>query len=404
MEEKKNNKVFLIIVLVVLLIGAISIYAIKKGYIFGDNNGNEQTTNETKKADIEELEQKYLSVLYGYTDLSGVNNQAVMKAVIINSSFYPNETFTKEELDEAWKSSIFSKIPLKHEDFWFYGYNSDTKPTYSYSEETGKYTSNPVGHGACLVSPAYRKMIDYNETDGKYTAKYKYVWYYGCEGSQPTTLYGSYNDAKEKKNAIYEIDMDNYENGIIPEGTINQIIEDNWESFKDKLDTYTYTFITENNHYVLNFFQREEVKSNTSNNDNISELDYIRQTSIVLVEEPNCTGGHSTSLKAEINSNKNIAIAQDKAAEEIIVGNAKYLYAINLIACDNVKLYYITEDNGLYVIDKPSTGNPNQKGIKVTSSKVIEFLGKETRDNGSYLKVLTEDKKVEYIKYFTAPE
>ena len=101
-------------------------------------------------------------------------------------------------------------------------------------------------------------MIDYTETDGKYTAKYKYVWYYGCEGSQPTTLYGSYNDAKEKKNAIYEIDMDNYANGIIPEGTINQIIEDNWESFKDKLDTYTYTFITENNHYVLNFFLRED--------------------------------------------------------------------------------------------------------------------------------------------------
>ena len=115
MEEKKSNKVFLIIAIVVLVIGAISVYAIKKGYIFGENNSNEPTVNETKKADIEELEQKYLSVLYGYTDLSGVSNQAVMKAVIINSSFYPNETFTKEELDEAWSSSIFSKIPLKHE-------------------------------------------------------------------------------------------------------------------------------------------------------------------------------------------------------------------------------------------------------------------------------------------------
>lgn len=263
MEEKKSNKIFLIVVVAIFLIGVISIYAIKKGYIFSEketNNSNGQTVNETRKADIEELEQKYLPVLYGYTDLSGVNNQAIMKAVIINSSFYPNETFTKEELEEAWKNSIFSKFKIKHEDFWFYGYNSDTKPSYSYNEETGIYTSNNNGHGACLVSPAYKKMIDYTEKDSKYTAKYKYVWYYGCEGDQPTTLYGSYSDASEQKNAIFEIDMDKYENGIIPDGTIKQMMEENWDTLKYKLDTYTYTFITENGHYVLNFFLREDSK------------------------------------------------------------------------------------------------------------------------------------------------
>lgn len=155
--------------------------------------------------------------------------------------------------------------------------------------------------------------------------------------------------------------------------------------------------ITENNNPDANNNQQ-------SQDNNVNESDYIRQTSVVLVEEPNCTGQHSTSLTAEINSNKNIAIAQDKAAEEIIVGNAKYLYKIGIIACDNVKLYYITEDNGLYVVDHPSTGNPNQKGTKVSSSKIIEFLGEDHRDDGSYLKVLTESKNIEYIKYFTAPD
>ena len=139
-------------------------------------------------------------------------------------------------------------------------------------------------------------------------------------------------------------------------------------------------------------------------NNDFQEKDYIRQTSVVLIEEPNCTGQHSTSLKAEINSNKNIAITQDKAIEEIIIKKTKYLYKINIIACDNVKLYYITEDNGLYVIEQPSTEKTNQTGTKVTSSKIIEFLGEEHRDDGSYLKVLTEGKNIEYIKYFTTPD
>lgn len=140
-----------------------------------------------------------------------------------------------------------------------------------------------------------------------------------------------------------------------------------------------------------------------SQNNNVSESDYIRQTSVVLVEEPGCTG-HSTSLTAEINSDKNIGIAQDKVAEEIIVGNAKYLYKVGILACDAVKLYYITEDNGLYVVDHPNTGNPNQKGTKVTSSKIVEFLGEESRDDGAYLKVLTESKNIEYIKFFAYPD
>ena len=161
--------------------------------------------------------------------------------------------------------------------------------------------------------------------------------------------------------------------------------------------------ITENNNKADDNANNNNDNQKSQDND-VNESNYIRQTSVVLVEEPNCTGQHSTSLTAEINSNKNIAIAQDKAAEEIIVGNAKYLYKIGIIACDNVKLYYITEDNGLYVVDRPNTGNPNQKGTKVSSSKIIEFLGEDHRDDGSYLKVLTESKNIEYIKYFTSPD
>ncbi len=151
-----------------------------------------------------------------------------------------------------------------------------------------------------------------------------------------------------------------------------------------------------------NIAQSSEEKTN-GNNTEYKESDFIRKTKLVLVKEPECTGA-ATSLEAEINENKNIAISQNLGAEEIIVGNAKYIYSIGLFACDNITLYYITEDYGLYKVERPSAGDPNQKGKKVTSSQIIEFLGEDHRDDGNYLKVLTKDKKVEYIKYFTSPD
>lgn len=259
-EQNKNSKIIVIIIAFILLISIAGFYAYKKGYLFkSKETNNNPTISNSKQAEFKEIENKYLNALYGYTDLNGVYNQPIMKAILVNSSFYPTESFTKEQLDEAWKKSVFSKIPLKHEDLWFNGYGSDVKPTYSYDEAAGKYTANPVGHGVCRVTPVYKKVIDYREDNGQYTIKYKYIWYYGCEGDQPYTWYGSYNDAKEQKNAIYEIDAT--QNSIISTETITQMAETNWDNLKTKLDTYTYTFIIENNHYVLDFFQREDASN-----------------------------------------------------------------------------------------------------------------------------------------------
>lgn len=158
----------------------------------------------------------------------------------------------------------------------------------------------------------------------------------------------------------------------------------------------------------------DSIDTNNSNSNNsqenidnsedvVDETSYIRNTKVVLVEEPNCTGQHSTSLIANIEPNGNISIAQDRGAAEIVVGNAKYLYRVGILACDNVKLYYITGDNELYVIDRPSSTALNQEGTKVTDSKILEFLGTEAKDGDVYLKVLNSNKKIEYIKYFTSP-
>lgn len=231
-----------------------------------DNKQNEETNNDNSnigaskntRMQLESIENKYLFALYGYTDLSGVDNQSIMKAILINSSFYPSNSFTKEQLDAELKNSVLSKLSIKHEDFWFNGYNTDVAPTYSYDETTGVYKSNPVGKGACRVSPAYKKVLDYSENNDEYVIKYKYVWYYGCEGAQPDIWYGNYMNAKNQQNAIFALDISKYDHGILPTDIIKNEVEKNWQSIEDKLDTYTYTFKFENNHLVLTNFRRTE--------------------------------------------------------------------------------------------------------------------------------------------------
>lgn len=151
---------------------------------------------------------------------------------------------------------------------------------------------------------------------------------------------------------------------------------------------------------------QEDIVTDKENNDSTvsySEDDFIRQTKVTLVEEPACTG-NASSLTASIEQDGNIAISQGGGAVIIEPGNAKYLYQVGVIACDSVILYYITEDNDLYVIDNPDARTPNQKATKVFEKKVTEFLGTEVDEEGGNLKVLLDNGEVEYIRYFTAPE
>lgn len=136
--------------------------------------------------------------------------------------------------------------------------------------------------------------------------------------------------------------------------------------------------------------------NNTNQLKENDDYNFIRETKTVLVKEPECTE-KSTSLIAYIKSNGNIAIEQNNSEIEIKVGNAKYLYSTNILACTNYILYFITDDKELYFIDSNTI---DQEVTKATDSKVIEFLGEESNDNGFFIKVLLENGSIEYIKYF----
>ena len=153
-----------------------------------------------------------------------------------------------------------------------------------------------------------------------------------------------------------------------------------------------------------------------TNNDNNSDLNeensqtiiddensFIRQVEVVLVDEPNCTG-NSSSLVASIEDNGNISISQNGGASIVTPGNAKYLFRVGKLACDVVSLYYITNDNELYLLDNPRADN-DQTATRVIDDEVIEFLGTETKEvedgYNHYIKVLLKNGNIEYVNYMT---
>lgn len=156
----------------------------------------------------------------------------------------------------------------------------------------------------------------------------------------------------------------------------------------------------------VNNDMKQEQNNNITNADDNTKYDessFIRQTQINLIEEPNCTG-NSSSLIASIEEDGNISIIQNGGSSIVTPGNAKYLFRVGKLACDVVSLYYITNDNELYVLDNPKS-DVDQTATKVIDAEVIEFLGteiKEVEDGyNNYLKVLLKDNTVKYINYMT---
>lgn len=153
----------------------------------------------------------------------------------------------------------------------------------------------------------------------------------------------------------------------------------------------------------------DSVGSVTSNNNpgsygNYSQSDFHRDTYLKLIDAQACYGMSSDAdLIARIENGGNISLSQNLGAILLEGTNAKYLYVVRKIAVDNVDLYYITNNNELYVIKNPNASNYNQAKQKVTNKKVVEFLGIDERNNGEYLKVLCQDGSVEYILYLEYP-
>lgn len=154
------------------------------------------------------------------------------------------------------------------------------------------------------------------------------------------------------------------------------------------------------------------------NDDMIEEngVTFKRYTELVLTDEECSTGSIITKVE-----NGNIIFLKDDKKSTLEIGNVKYLYKANgaNTSCNKFTLFYLTEDNKLYLIKNPLSKILNSKktkfkaetfitddfgsNLELLSSNILDFVGDTSRvisDTTFYfVSVMNTDGKLEQISY-----
>lgn len=127
---------------------------------------------------------------------------------------------------------------------------------YIYNEDTNKYEYNTehLGHGASAVESYFSKIISIKESGNLFKVTEVRLWMMYSDNGPSTfeNAYDTYDNAWQEINKLFSITMP----GVIPDGEqayyyIKTEIENNFNQYKDKMATYTYTFEKENGEYNL---------------------------------------------------------------------------------------------------------------------------------------------------------
>ena len=195
------------------------------------------------------------------------------------------KTFTKEDFKKAYNTTALANLEYTDGDvydglgqFRSFVYDKD-KETYTYSPY------GPMEHYMTEeVGIAYVYDVDNYVKDNKYVVVNKYLfanmYKFNYEGNEydptiditssdyynngGTAFYGSYNDCKAGL-ADYDKTANNSvgrQEGYWLDGDVgaSEFALKNYDSIKDKLDTYTYTFEKKDGHFVLTDFNVEHSK------------------------------------------------------------------------------------------------------------------------------------------------
>ncbi len=178
--------------------------------------------------------------------------------------------FTSDELKKAYNNSVFSELEYKDGNMGGYcaGIVSDLN-IYIYDSETKTYNSNPnTGMGCNSARPyVYTYNIDSYRDGDKYVIVNQYL--FGNASNvipveESKYLYGSVNKSNGTSNSVATLDDIGVEdtNTELFMGALEEFTSDykNYDSIKDKLDTYTYTFEKKDGHFVITDFSVEHSK------------------------------------------------------------------------------------------------------------------------------------------------
>lgn len=281
---KKVEKVN--IAIIIILTGVLCLFA---GYVMftevmkvNDNSKDNGSDKVSKSSiDLEDrielnslIDNDLVALLYKekLSDLTDLELRTIIKQNNYDK-ISDNSNFTSEELKKVFNNSVFSE--LKYEDGNIGTACSGTvsdMDMYIYDTNTKTYSINSnIGAGGCTVARpyVYTYNIDSYRDGDKYVIVNQYLFgnpsnVMSAEESQ--YLFGSVSadtdiDTSKSVATLDNIGEDDTDT-VLFEAALNKFTSDykNYDSIKDKLDTYTYTFEKKNGHFVITDFSVEHSK------------------------------------------------------------------------------------------------------------------------------------------------
>lgn len=223
-----------------------------------NNNSNDETNNISLKT-YENIITNDLAYLLGKKSLSELTNQDILRMLfeIYKNQYGFPSSFDKTELNNIHSNSVLRNIEIKHENFSDYSilYDYSSSPLFDYNNNV--YTYANTGHSYESVKIINKELVEQSEKDNEITLSYKFVFLKQSE-DMPTylKLYYTINDIKNnnsfKEYSYYSIN-DEASHYITLEN-IKKYIKNNYDSIKNNLKTYNYTFKIENENIILKEF------------------------------------------------------------------------------------------------------------------------------------------------------
>lgn len=227
-----------------------------------------------KLSDLTDLELRTLTRFIKYKEIN----------VNVTNANEGTHNFTSDELKKVFNNSVFSE--LKYEDGNIGTYCAgviDDTISYDYDKGTKTYNSNSesgIGAGCNVGRPyVYTYNVDSYMKGNKYVIVNKYLFGYydpNLEIEEAKHLFGNVNDFTDYTSKYYSNDKIDATNSVVTldnigeeyldmgllDSSLNEFTKDykNYDSIKDKLDTYTYTFEKKDGHFVITDFSVEHSK------------------------------------------------------------------------------------------------------------------------------------------------
>ena len=250
-KYERNNIVIVIILSLVFIISATLIYFIyfnKEEHI--DNKESLFVKVEDKNviksiSNIIDDNNLYIFAKYekNIDDINTINNNEKLE-LAFNTIRKDNEDISIYDISNYFKNIFKTTI------YW----NTDNikcscgNDLYIYDIENKKYTYNieHIEHENEIEKPNY-KILDIEKKNDIYIVKMNYIWNKVIDDK--LNIYVNYNDLLEDK-VLFSIDIN--------EEDKEDLLEQNYNKYKDKLYTYVYTFEIVNNKYLLTSFRYEK--------------------------------------------------------------------------------------------------------------------------------------------------